>query len=122
MNLENELIRMKNEALKHENIPCIALLMATNNAIEIALNCKTLNIEKTSKPSLNINVYPVPATNEINVEFNSSKKTDYKIYNVFGQQLKNGIITAYEKINIESLSHGIYYLKVGQTTIRFIKE
>jgi hypothetical protein len=89
---------------------------------EIALNCKTLNIEKISKPSLNINVYPVPATNEINVEFNSSKKTDYKIYNVFGQQLKNGIITAYEKINIESLSHGIYYLKVGQTTIRFIKE
>ena len=89
---------------------------------EIALNCKTLNIDKTSKPSLNLNVYPIPATNEINVEFNSSKKTDYKICNVFGQQLKNGIITAYEKINIESLSHGIYYLKVGQTTIRFIKE
>ena len=89
---------------------------------EIALNCKTLNIDKTFKPNLNLNVYPVPATNEINVEFNSSKKTDYKIYNVFGQQLKNGIITAYEKINIESLPHGIYYLKVGQTTIRFIKE
>ena len=89
---------------------------------EIALNCKTLNIDKTSKPNLNLNVYPVPTTSEINVEFNSSKKTNYKIYNVFGQQSKNGIITPYEKINIESLTHGMYYLKVGQTTIRFIKE
>jgi hypothetical protein len=34
---------------------------------EIALNCKTLNIDKTSKPNLNLNVYSVPATSEINV-------------------------------------------------------
>ena len=55
----------------------------------------------------NIKVYPVPAENEIFIQADGFQKAE--IYSVTGQKLMESIL---EKMNVGSLSQGVYLLKV----------
>jgi len=47
---------------------------------------------------------------------------DYNIYSITGQILLQGEIQDDLPINIESLASGMYYLKVLNKTVKFVKE
>ncbi|MEJ6794977.1 MAG: T9SS type A sorting domain-containing protein [Flavobacteriales bacterium] len=64
-----------------------------------------------------IKVYPNPGKNYIIVD--SDSKQEKEIYDL---QAKKLISTKNQKIDISSLSRGIYILKVGKNYSKFMKE
>lgn len=66
-------------------------------------------------------VYPNPAENSLTVS-NIEKKSSISIINIYGQTIKN-IYSITENINIDitDLNNGIYFVKYGNETIKFIK-
>lgn len=51
-----------------------------------------------------------------------TKNTNFKIYNLAGQEILNSIISPDENINIKNLNNGIYFLKLGNgKSFKFIK-
>lgn len=84
-----------------------------------------------SSPSLNTDefsldnnpiIYPNPSKNFIQVS-GLKKNEQYSIFNMTGTQIKNGIVTDNDKIDISNWSNGLYLLKFKNgKTLKFIKE
>jgi hypothetical protein len=69
-----------------------------------------------------IEVYPNPCKTHISLS-NLKGNKNYVIYSVIGNQVRNGTISADEKISIGSLPSGIYFLKIENgTSAKFVKE
>ena len=67
--------------------------------------------------STHFSVYPNPAINSLTIDGNY---TSTAIYNVFGEVV---LTTNYQKtIDVTALSSGIYFIKVDNTIIKFIKQ
>jgi sugar lactone lactonase YvrE len=93
---------------------------------DIGLN----NISKYSLPTLSTNelfikekviLFPNPAVNFIQVP-GITKFEKYNIYDYLGKTVINGVIFNDEKIDIQTLTNGIYFLKLNNgNKIKFIK-
>ncbi|MBC8756893.1 T9SS type A sorting domain-containing protein [Kordia sp. YSTF-M3] len=69
-----------------------------------------------------IQLYPNPATNYIQLS-NFPKNENYTIYNISGAKIKRSNISNNEKIDIQNLTNGLYFLKFDNgITLKFIKE
>lgn len=81
-----------------------------------------LSIDDLDNKTNNIKVFPNPSTEFIQIS-GLSKEESYKIYNVLGVETNKGSISNNDKINIQNLTNGIYFLKFDSgNTIKFIKE
>ncbi len=73
-----------------------------------------------------INIYPNPATNEINLLIPVYYKgSDFKLCDEFGRLVLNGNLRdEYNKLNISQLSKGIYFLSISKysKTFKLIKK
>ena len=73
-----------------------------------------------------LTVYPNPANNVLFVETRhgtSLPDQTYRITNLMGQTLLQGSINAEtQQINIASLPAGMYFLSMGNTTQKFVKQ
>ena len=67
-----------------------------------------------------ISVYPNPATDRIQFNDDRLAGIKYLIYSLEGQLISNGTID-YNSIDVNNLSSGFYYLKIGNEMIGFIK-
>ena len=125
-------------------IPATATLGATRMRVSMKYNgvptsCEafsygqvedyTINITSTAKESqaiakVNIQVYPVPTSDFLNIA-NVSEKATYRVYNVMGQTVSEGKINN-NMINVTNFKSGNYILEVtdNETTVtkRFIRE
>ena len=73
----------------------------------------------TSNPDLKL--YPNPSTDFISISGIKTEKK-YEIISYLGAKIIDGSLTNNEKINITSLSNGIYFLKFDNgNTLKFIK-
>lgn len=90
-------------------------------------------IDKTQKPSGNVEVFPNPFNREINVKFNplvSPQQVSYKITDLSGKMLKSGDVASNgNSIRIDSFEHlakGCYFLYLNNglftETIKIVKE
>jgi len=71
----------------------------------------------------NLNVYPNPANNVLIIETQgiASLQPTYRIINVMGQTLQQGIITdETQRIDIANLKSGMYFISVGGQTVKFV--
>jgi len=73
------------------------------------------------------NVYPNPGKDEIRIQFvTNPEKTDIELYDLQGKLLKliapefNSDLQS-QSINIQQLSQGMYFIKIGNSAVRFIK-
>ncbi len=74
------------------------------------------------KPFSSVSVFPNPATHLLQIS-NSNKESEYKILNLQGERVKNGVILNENSIDISELDSGIYFIKVDeQKSIKFIKK
>jgi len=97
-----------------------------NQISELANN--QLNSTQTIKHHSELEIWPLPAINKLNVRYKSAvpnEKTGFRIYNLNGSLLKNLSITSnsIQEINVSNLKSGIYIIKVGnekETLIRKI--
>ena len=99
-----------------------------STAFDISPNSYTPNVDCTTLSIDNFNlenkfkIYPNPTTYFITV-FGLNKIEKYKIINALGSVMLNGDISNEEKINVENLSKGLYFLKFENGHVfKFIKE
>lgn len=82
----------------------------------------TLGIENINLIKENITLFPNPSRDSIKIN-GLTKVENYEIYNAVGQKIREGIVVENEKIDIQKLTNGIYFLKLKKgNTIKFIKE
>jgi len=68
-------------------------------------------------------IYPNPVKNQLSIKnYELQNITNYVIYNVMGQMIIQGILQETSIINVEPLTNGMYYLKIAEKTVRFVKE
>lgn len=75
-------------------------------------------------------IYDVSSENKPTVYYDATtasivvkgaENLNYEIYNLTGVQTMTGIITS-ENINVSNLTKGIYLIKIGNNTVKFIKQ
>ncbi|ALJ06856.1 ubiquitin [Pseudalgibacter alginicilyticus] len=102
-----------NRTLADYNIQKESTIFLVSNALGI-----TTNIEE----NIQWHLYPNPSNAYIFISGLNENK-NYIIYNIIGTKVKSGILGAQEKINIISLTKGIYFLKLKkESSFKFIKE
>lgn len=84
--------------------------------LDTPLSTNDINLINTK-----IKVFPNPTQEEINITGTLSSE-HFTIYNLMGQEVIKGTMIN-NKIAVNNLINGIYYLKIGNTeTVRFIKK
>ena len=68
-----------------------------------------------------LDVYPNPAKETLHIE-GLETGTTIEIYNSLGAMVKTRNVTVEEEINISELAPGVYMVRCGNQTIRFVKE
>jgi aminopeptidase N len=68
-----------------------------------------------------IKIYPNPVKNQITVT-GISKAQPFEIYNVEGKLIKTGKYSSDKIIEVNTLPKGIYFLKIDDQNLKFIKE
>lgn len=77
---------------------------------------------KENSSELNINIYPNPAEDNINIELKNEIKGNVVITNQLGQVVKEMNIDGKElTIDIEDLTSGIYFINVSNQRMKFLK-
>lgn len=91
-----------------------------------------LGVSEHSQQTHDLQVFPNPATNELNYQFDVANKENIKIsiHNIIGQivyseQIQNAIGTYKKQINISNFTNGMYFIKIefenGTISKKFIK-
>ena len=88
----------------------------------IAYNdCSDLSVEEQNI-NLSITLFPNPSNEFVQIS-GLSKTANFRIHNILGAKVNIGIISDKEKIDIQNLTSGLYFLKFDNgNTIKFIKE
>lgn len=81
------------------------------NLVQPPLSVNELN-------NLEFDLYPNPAQNNLFVSGINS--TSYRIFNTLGKEVLNGEIESKGEIKIDGLESGVYFLKIGESTKRFV--
>lgn len=69
----------------------------------------------------NLALYPNPANDIIRIEGLESS-AEVKIYNTLGELVKTVVVGGNAEINVSELSAGLYVVRCGETSLRFVKE
>jgi len=86
-----------------------------SNSITLSTENYKINTEK-------VKIFPNPSKNSIQVS-GLSEAEAYEVFSVLGAKVNNGKIADNEKIDIQNLTNGLYFLKFKNgNTIKFIKE
>ena len=64
-------------------------------------------------------VYPNPAKGFITIE-TEEENAVYEIVNIMGQTVFSGSLNGAKQVNVSGLSDGMYFIKVGQKTVKFV--
>ena len=73
-----------------------------------------------------LSVYPNPVTEQLRIECKDAVNgfsTEYTIYNIMGQIVMQGELQReVSTLNVESLENGMYFLRIAEQTVKFVKE
>lgn len=95
------------------NIPVTGMVNHANNG-------NTTSVEDEKETLNNVNLYPNPTTQYINVQ-HVKTNSPYQIYNQLGKLVLEGKTN--QRINIENLTNGIYFLSIdGYSVQKVIKQ
>jgi len=75
------------------------------------------NIKHWSDENNQIIIYPNPAQNRLQIEVNNTQATELKVFDVLGKEIIN---TKEKEIDISCLANGIYFLRIGNATKKFV--
>jgi hypothetical protein len=73
------------------------------------------------KTDAEITIYPNPAKTEISI-LNIERNTEYKIRDITGKTIKQGILTPSDKIDINDFAKGIYLIQLNNNKLKTTKK
>lgn len=79
-----------------------------------------LNIDNQSFEAKSMKIAPNPCQNIVRIS-NIETVESYSIIDVLGQIVQKGFLSKNESITVENLELGIYFMKIKNNTIKFIK-
>ena len=80
-------------------------------------------ISNISDDNKNINIYPNPASNNLHLLFKNNISQDAKIIDITGRvQINFKVENLESTIDISTIDSGVYFINIGNETIRFIKK
>ncbi|MDA9563918.1 T9SS type A sorting domain-containing protein [Flavobacteriales bacterium] len=94
-------------------------IMAMRNANGY-VDCSSINSIKDVDPQKELTIYPNPTSNFLYVESLPQGSHTYYIYDIYGKLILTDNLSR-STINTTNLSQGVYLLKIGNQTRRFIK-
>lgn len=94
-----------------------------NTSITLYVNACT-GINELKDESLILSVYPNPTSEILNVELGViNGKTEIQIFDLLGKEIiHNSTFSIHNSINVSELNNGIYFIKVGNTVRKLVKE
>ena len=95
-----------------------------DDSISLILEYVTLPNLSVSMYSNNIllSIYPNPTQGQLRITNYELGMGDYTIYNIIGQSIIQGKMQESAIINVESLANGMYFLKIDNKVMKFVKE
>jgi hypothetical protein len=81
-------------------------------------------IETNAVATMQVKLYPNPANSFIMLELSNPTSIDkgYGIYSADGRKMAQGALSVeYNRINIQSFTPGIYFVRLGDKVVRFVK-
>lgn len=86
------------------------------------VNCAAwLSNDDFTEENRHLYIHPNPAKEAITIE-GLQFESDYKIYNSLGQTIQSGTVSPDAKINISGFSKGLYYINIGNRTLKLTKD
>jgi hypothetical protein len=87
---------------------------------------QVVSINANLSPTEDLRIYPNPTTNTITITGTESELSEFKIYNMVGQEITGLVIISKQKnrlsIDLSKLSKGIYYVKTKTIAGKIYKE
>ena len=74
----------------------------------------------TAKDNLALKVLPNPATSQINIT-GLKQKENFVIFDSTGKVVKTGFVSSDDKIEVSNLSKGVYFVKIKNNNLKFLK-
>ncbi|WP_454047853.1 T9SS type A sorting domain-containing protein [Chryseobacterium sp. Marseille-Q8038] len=111
---------LHNDAPSWDSDPITATLDIDN----IRATNQALGVSSVKLTENNFKIAPNPTSDYLQV-LGLTKKSGFKVYNASGNLVKEGIINNNtEKINIQDLTSGIYFIKLdsGESSFKFVKK
>jgi hypothetical protein len=106
---------------RHQDLNNNSLRMAHTNDFSQIEDINYKNNFNTDLPN-NIQVFPNPTYGEIFIINKNKEKLKFKILNQLGETVMNGSLDESNRINIKSLSVGIYYLSLSNEFINYTQK
>ena len=72
------------------------------------------------RSNLALKVLPNPATSQINIT-GLKQKENFVIFDSTGKVVKTGFVSSDDKIEVSNLSKGVYYVKIKNNNLKFLK-
>lgn len=115
--------------INYTNLDCISVddvNYAMNNwpdvfdTVVYSTDCSVLNIDDFQVK--NLKLYPNPSSNYLQIS-GLQQNVTYSIYNIHGKNISSGTLLPQEKISINTLDSGLYFLRIDSgNNFKFIKK
>lgn len=72
-----------------------------------------VSVDNVVENNTELNVYPNPATSEVNITYTGSDNAQVSIYSASGQLVKTASVSGTAKVDISDLMSGVYYIRMN---------
>jgi hypothetical protein len=95
---------------------------STNMAWVFKKDYQVNSVDDFTENEINFVIYPNPASSQLFIESKILKDTEFNIINLLGEKIVSGSLNSQIGIiDISSLAPNIYFLRVANETVKFIK-
>lgn len=121
----NEILQESNLTINNFELPIVYKVISEDSLTEkywtVIVSQATTNIENNNKEN-QLTIFPNPSKKQLSIVNYKLPITNVEIYDITGKKVivANKIIN--NNLKIENLKTGIYFLKVGNSVCKFIKE
>jgi len=104
----------------------VGITSSTGNSVEAHnilswdfCSLKADNLVSIEEENVKKMIYPNPSSNFVNINRDVNNK-NYQIFDMFGKEVLHGIIQT-DRIDIQQLNKGVYFLKIDNNLKKIIK-
>jgi len=91
-------------------------------AVEMPVHLGGVGVDELRMENGKLRIYPNPTTGELKIENGELRMENVEIFDISGKNIFNFQLSTFNSIDVSHLPTGIYFLRMGNRTAKFIKE